>query len=138
MFDQVDFGNLYRAIVTAAGTLATYLLGDMDKALLALITAVVLDYVTGVAAAYIRRDLSSAQGLRGMIKKFCMFAAVALANVIEPTGVLRTVVIWALVANESLSLIENLGTIGVQVPAPLRQAVVKLQATENDSQESER
>jgi toxin secretion/phage lysis holin len=120
-----------KLLLAGAATGGVYLFGAWDIILKALIAMVVIDYMTGVMAAYVEKALSSEVGMRGIIKKVCIFLMVAVANIVDiSTGLdepyLRTAVIWFFIANESLSALENMGRLGVPLPEFLRQALQKL------------
>ena len=120
-----------KLVLAGAATGGVYLFGAWDIILQALIAMVVIDYITGVMAAYVEKALSSEIGMKGIIKKVCIFLMVAVANIVDiSTGLdepyLRTAVIWFFIANESLSALENMGRLGVPLPEFLKQALQKL------------
>lgn len=99
--------------------------------LIVLIVVMVIDYITGMAQAWISSTLSSRTGILGIVKKIGYLVAVAVAIVVDyviqlaasgagleiPTiyafGLLVT--IW-LILNELISILENLSEIGVPLP----------------------
>lgn len=128
-------GTTLHAVVAALGTASTYLWGGWDAVLLALVVLASLDYVSGVIAAWNRRELDSRVGSRGIARKVGMFVVVAVANIIDQTGVvgepiLRTVTTWWYIGNEALSIIENLADIGVPIPERLLSALASLRGEE--------
>lgn len=128
-----------KAVVAALGTAATYLWGGWDAVLLALVTLACMDYVTGWAAAWVGKRLSSDVGRRGIARKVGMFFLVALCNVIDQIGglgepILRTVAAWWYIGNEALSIVENLAEIGVPVPERVRHALTALRDREEQQQ----
>src|SRR5690554_4724397 len=76
----------FKAMIAAVGTVATYLWGGWDAVLIALVTLACMDYLTGWAAAWVGKRLSSDVGRRGIAKKVGMFAIVAVCNVIDQVG----------------------------------------------------
>jgi toxin secretion/phage lysis holin len=127
----ISLADQVRALLAAFGSLGVWLFGAWDPILQALIALVVLDYLSGVLAAYFERSLNSTTGYRGICKKICIFLMVALANILDSTGGLgdpwvRTCVIMFFIANESLSALENAGRIGLPLPAPLVAALEKI------------
>ena len=104
-------------------TSTLYLLGGWDIALQSLIIIVIIDYLTGIASAIYNKELSSKTGFLGIIKKFSYFLIVALAVVIDnltgETGVVRTLVIYFFVANDGISIIENMAEMNVKLPQGL-------------------
>lgn len=120
-------------------------------ALLLLIGVMVLDYVTGLAKGWLTGELSSARGLRGVVKKLCYllgvaagFAAdLALSLAAEGLGLagglpayFGLLVTLMLATGELISVLENLGTIGVPMPKALRKALLKLHE-QNEEQEED-
>lgn len=92
--------------------------GDLDGFLYALIIFVVMDYFTGILAAGVKKELSSAVGFKGIAKKVCIFVLVGIANILD-TQVLQngtaicTAVIFFYLANEGISILENSAAIGI-------------------------
>ena len=113
------------------GSLGTYLFGRWDSVIQVLLVLVVLDYLTGVMAAYASRTLNSQKGFRGILKKVCIFAIVATANILDgitgmPDPLLRTTVLWFFIANEGLSILENSASMGLPLPVTLIEALERL------------
>lgn len=100
-----------------------YLLGGVDIALKSLIIIMMIDYITGIASAIYNKKLSSKIGFKGIIKKFSYLCIVALSvvidNLIGQNGVIRTLVIYFFVANDGLSIIENMAEMDIKLPKKL-------------------
>lgn len=115
--------NIISDVLSVILTTLVYILGGFDVALKSLIIIVVIDYLTGVGSAYYNKKVSSKKGLKGIIKKFCYFLIVALAVVIDnlmgQSGVIRTLVIYFFVANDGISIIENMAEMDVKLPKKL-------------------
>ena len=130
----LDYG---RYVFAALGTALISLLGGWDKLLQVLVLFVVIDYITGVVAAWFEKRLSSEVGAKGILKKLLIFAVVAIATSLDKmTGtneVFRSLVVLFYVSNEGLSVIENLGKCGVPVPGALREAILKLKEGGKDA-----
>lgn len=122
--------EVLQSIIAVVSTGLVYLLGGFDVSLMALVIAIVLDYISGVLKAYVTKELSSRIGLKGIIKKVGVLLVVMLAviidNVTGGTGAIRTLVIYYFVANEGLSVIENLGQAGVPIPQSIKKALKAL------------
>ena len=125
--------KLVFAAKTVCGALAgvcTALWGRPDGWLYALLACVLLDYVTGVTAAWMTQTLSSRTGFAGLLKKVLILLIAALANVMDTIlgagGVLRSMVLGFYIANEGLSLLENAARCGVPVPERLKSALGQL------------
>ena len=110
-------------------------------ALLLLVFCIVLDYVTGMTRAWMKGELSSGVGIRGCVKKLCYILGVAvgfaadllislladnLGLTVDIPAVLGLTVTLMLSLNELISVAENLGQIGVPMPAALTRALQKL------------
>ena len=123
--------NIFKNIMAAVCTLISFLFGDMEGMLIALIALIILDYISGVIAAAVEKRLSSAVGAKGIAKKIFMLLIVALANIVDINvigdgHVLKTVTIVFYICNECISLIENAGRIGVPVPKKLLDVLEQL------------
>ena len=117
-----------KILTTFFGTCIVYAFGGVDLILRVLLFFLVLDYTTGLMKAFIRKDLSSAVGWNGLMKKIGTLIAVIVAHQmdkIDPTGsqLFRNAVVTFFIANEGVSLVENLAIIGVPVPSILKRAL---------------
>ena len=112
-------------------TLIIGILGGYDIALKSLVIVMIVDYLTGVASAIYNKELSSKIGLKGILKKFSYFGVVALAVVMDnltgQTGIIRTLVIYFFVANDGLSIVENLAEMNIKLPKKLIDSLKQLQ-----------
>ena len=119
-----------KGIIAFFGTACGYLFGGLDSLIIAFTVFVVIDYITGVLAAIFQKRLSSEQGIKGIIKKIGLFALVIVAQICDTTfgldGVVRTTVVLFVVANEAISILENLGNIGVKIPKKLTTVLAQL------------
>ena len=129
----------FNVIVAILATFFTYLFGSWDLALQVLIVFMVLDYLTGVLHAYLIGQLSSEVGFKGLVKK-CMILVVLIIGVMldrilgTGTWVFRTLVCYFYIANEGISLLENVGNIGIPIPNKIKNALEQLN---KDNEESE-
>lgn len=116
-----------------------YIFGGLDVALQCLLVAIVIDYITGLIKSYKSANLNSKVGIKGLLKKVGILCLVALTVVIDKltgnTGYVRSMVIYYLVANEGLSILENLGEVGIIVPEFLKKRLEQLKETESDKKE---
>lgn len=118
------------AILATVGYLFIYLLGGWDISLQCLLLAIVFDYISGIIKAFHTKTLSSKIGFQGILKKVGILLIVMLGVLVDRvtgnTGAVRTLVIYYFVANEGLSVIENLGQCGVPIPASIKKALKAL------------
>lgn len=122
----------------AIGAVVGHFLGWND-AIEALCVMMVLDYVTGMLAAYISPmlKLNSSRGLRGICKKIMILVLVVVAHELEnASGVpaVQSVVVWFFVGNEGLSIVENAAKAGVPVPERLRETLEQLSKEKKEEQ----
>ena len=123
--------NIFKNIMAAICTLISFLFGDMEGLMVALVALIILDYISGVIAAAVEKRLSSEVGAKGIAKKIFMLLIVALANIVDINvigdgHVLKTVTVVFYICNECISLIENAGRIGVPVPKKLLDVLEQL------------
>ncbi len=123
------------AICSFVGTFLSYLIGRYDMMFQTLITVMVLDFVTGVMAAWcetedVKKKPSSKRGLKGIIKKVFILSLVALAHLIDQISgggdLARSMTIWFFFANEGLSIVENAARIGLPVPQTIKNKLAQL------------
>ncbi len=122
--------------VALVGGLLTALLGGWDVVLQVLVLFVVLDYITGLVAAYEEQNLNSRVGFRGIAKKILLFVPVAVAywlDMLLGQEILRNLAIFFYIANEGLSMMENLGRAGVPFPEQVQTALEQLKRAEGDA-----
>jgi toxin secretion/phage lysis holin len=106
-----------------------------------LIAVMVIDYISGMVSAKKTGELSSRLGVIGILKKVGYLALVAVGMVVDylissaltQVGIniqinycfAMIIVIW-LIVNELISILENLGEIGVPIPEFLRKSIHKI------------
>jgi toxin secretion/phage lysis holin len=119
-----------KTIFAVIGGFLSYCLGGVNTLLTALITLMVLDYISGVVTAWFEKKLNSEIGFKGIVKKIMMLMLVAVAVQIDivagTNGITRSAVICFLLANEGLSILENMAKIGIWIPPILREALQTL------------
>ena len=119
------------------GSFAANALGGWDASLQVLIALMVADYITGVLVAAVWHKssksetgaLDSKAGFRGILKKCAILLLVWIGVLLDnATGVnyIRMAVVLFFVGNEGISLLENLGLMGVPFPAFLKRALEAL------------
>ena len=123
--------NIFKNILAGVCTVLSFLFGDMEGLMVALIALIILDYISCVIAAAVEKRLSSEVGAKGIAKKIFMLLIVALANIVDINvigdgHVLKTVTVVFYICNECISLIENAGRIGVPVPKKLLDVLEQL------------
>ncbi len=136
----------FQIALTAFGGWLGWVLGGWDGFLYALITFVVIDYLTGVMLAILEKRLSSEVGARGIFKKVLIFALVAVGHIIDTQVItngsavrtaVRTalpfVITWVIffyLSNEGISILENAAKIGLPIPEKLKLVLDQLNKEE--------
>lgn len=120
------------ALFSAIGAAFSFLVGGVDKLITALLVFVVIDYVTGLFAAWKTASLDSKKGFEGIKRKIVMLLIVILAHWIDVSifgvSTCRSMVIFAYLGNEGLSIVENLDRMGygAYIPGILREKLAQL------------
>lgn len=119
------------SIGAVIGLVFSVSIGGMDKMIYALIALSIVDYATGMFTAFRTGQWDSSTGFRGILKKFVIFAVVALCNTIDTAmgmHILRQMAICAYALNEAGSIIENVDRAGYgqYIPDIIRNALARL------------
>ena len=120
------------ALAAIAGVL-TYIFGPWDVLLITLTVFVALDVVTGITKACIIKQLHSRTCWKGLLKKMLIFVLVGvgvlLDRLMNMNGAVRAAVSMFYIANEGISILENMGEMGVPLPRFLKNMLVRLNDT---------
>lgn len=122
---------VWGTIIGVMGVVAEVLFGTWSDALMALVVAMLIDYVSGVIAAYINPALSlnSQRGFRGILKKIMILLLVSLGHVLDTAmhqQIICIAVTYFFLGNEGLSIVENAAKAGVPIPTKLRDQLEQL------------
>ena len=113
-----------------------FIWGQLNGLLLALIAFMVLDYITGLSVAWIKKELSSEIGFKGIAKKVFILILVGVGNILDVyvfklDGVCRSAVIGFYIANEGISILENAAALGLPLPKKLIDVLKQLKSKED-------
>lgn len=116
--------------------LCGFVWGELNGLLLALIAFMVLDYITGLSVAVVKKELSSAVGFKGIFKKVIILILVGVGNILDvhvlgEGSVCRSAVIGFYLANEGISILENAGKLGLPLPKKLVEILQQLKSKED-------
>lgn len=136
----------FLAVIGVVGGFLAKLLGGWDVALSALILFMTIDYLTGfmVAAVFKKSPKSetgasnSHAGFKGLCKKGVILLIVMIALKLDELAgfdYVRYAAIMWFVGNESISIFENVGLMGVDLPPVISKALDVLVKEERRSQE---
>ena len=122
------------AVFSAIGAAFSFLVGGVDKLISALLVFVALDYVTGLLAAWKTSKKKKKKGFEGIKRKVVMLLIVIMAHWIDAclfgVSTFRSMVIFAYLGNEGLSILENLDRMGYgeYIPSFIRDKLAQLRA----------
>ncbi|MHB0944561.1 phage holin family protein [Paenibacillus sp. ALE1] len=119
--------QIIKGAAAGFGAVAGYLFGEWSVMIHLLFILVIADWLSGWAAAWINGELKSRKGYYGIARKVAIFLIVVVAHFIDVAlgnlNYFQNAVIFFYLANELLSIIENVGRMGVPMPDVLRNAV---------------
>ena len=124
---------LYSTVGVVGGFIAM-VFGGWSDALATLMIFMGVDYVTGLIVAGVFKKskksesgaLESRAGFKGLCRKGVALLIVLVAvrlDIIMHTTYIRDAVVIAFIANESISIIENAGLMGVPIPGVIAKAI---------------
>lgn len=135
--------NIVCSIIGVTGGFISALFGGWSSALTTLIIFMAIDYITGIIVAGVFKKskktetgaLESYTGWKGLCRKGVSLLIVLIACRLDITlgsSFIRDAVIIAFIANETISIIENAGLMGIPIPSIITKAIDCL---EEDSKE---
>lgn len=139
----------FYGLVSLIGGGLGQLFGGFDTLFWALLTCSIIDYFSGGAVAIIFKKSTKTEtggaksivGFKGLVKKVFIYMLVVVAVqidiVLNSNGFVRNAVIIGFMTNEILSIIENVGLMGINLPKPFVDAVDVLKK-KSDSGEFEK
>lgn len=132
------------SIVGVVGSFIASLFGGFDAALVTLLIFMGVDYATGLIVAGVfhtskktpNGTLESRTGWKGLCRKGVTLLVVLVAcrlDLVMGSSFIRDAVVIAFIANETISIIENAGLMGVPIPTVIVNAIEALkQKAENE------
>ena len=137
--------NLIKGFIGILGALVTSLFGGWDTALITLLIFMAIDYISGlIVAAVFKKSpktetgtLESRAGFKGLFRKGMILLIVLIAcrlDLIMHTNFIRDAVVIAYIVNESISIIENAGLMGIPVPKAIIKAIDILKRKEDEKE----
>ena len=125
--------------IGVAGSWIASLFGGWDAALVTLLIFMGIDYVTGLIVAGVFKAsektengaLESTAGWKGLCRKGVTLLVVLVAcrlDLVMGSNFIRDAVVIAFIANETISIIENAGLMGIPIPAVITKAIEVLKS----------
>lgn len=116
------------------GSFVAGLFGGWSSGMTTLVIFMVIDYLTGLAVAGVFKRspksesgaLESKAGFKGLCRKCGVLLFVLVAYRIDVTlgtEYIKDAVIIGFISNESISIVENAGIMGVPIPLRLKRAI---------------
>lgn len=129
--------GIINTIIGAVGGCIAAIFGGWDAALVTLLIFMCIDFATGMITAALGRSkktksgkLSSKIGWTGFAKKFSVLMLIVVAvriDILLNSNYVRDTVCIAFCCNELISILENAGLMGIELPAGLKSAIDLLQ-----------
>ena len=127
-------------IMTTIGIIGSFIsnsFGGWNEAMTTLCIFMLTDYVTGLIVAGVFKNsiktndggLESKAGFKGLMRKFAVLLLVLIAcrlDMMFDTSFVKDCVIIAFIANETISITENIGLMGVPIPKVIEKAITLL------------
>ena len=120
-------------ITTGILAVFTYLFGAFDILIQGAFMFIVLDFMTGLAKAWHNGEVSSNKSRKGLLKKTMFLSMILIGHWLDKISLIpdnsmsfRTLVLVFIVANEGISILENISEMGVPIPGFLRKVFERL------------
>lgn len=114
------------------------LLGGFDDLLLALGAFIIIDYITSLFVAIVKRKwLPDNLGLKSLFRKIAIFILISIANITDTMIIgsdspVRAAVILFYLSNEGLLILENLKNLDMVLPKALEKIIKQLNQDEKN------
>lgn len=135
--------------IGVVGGVISTLYGGWDSALTTLIIFMAIDYITGLIVAGVFKNsektdtgaLESRAGFKGLCRKGVTLLIVLVAcrlDLVIGTTFVKDATVIAFIANETISIIENAGLMGIPIPSVIVKSidVLKSKAEEDKNENS--
>lgn len=124
-------GTYIQVIGTVIGNWFNWFMGDSDNLLYALITFVLLEYLSSIICAIKDKVLTKEVSLPSICEKVLIFAMVGVGHVLDSyvvggSTVLRTTVSYFYIAVEGVTLLNNAVYLGLPIPQVLKSVFEQL------------
>lgn len=127
--------TIQNSVLGGVAGLVTYFLGGWDVLIQVLITLIILDYVTGIFAGYVQKELSSRVGYLGIVKKVSILILVVVAVMVDrlmESSICRVTVCSFFIGNEGISIMENCAECGIPIPQKLLAALKQIRGEDQE------
>lgn len=136
---------IYSILGVVGGTISS-IFGGWDYAMTTLLLFMGIDYITGLIVAGVFHNskktksgtLESRTGWKGLSRKGVTLLIVLVAcrlDIVMGSNFIKDAVVIAFLANETISIIENAGLMGITIPTVIKKAIDVLQAEESEHED---
>lgn len=136
--------NVICTLIGVLGSGLAYLFGGWDAALITLVIVMSIDFVSGlVVGGVFKKSPKTANGalesmacFKGLCRKCMIFCYVLVATRLDLTmgsNFIRNAVIIGFIVNETISITENAGIMGLPVPKVIINAIDVLKNKSEDN-----
>ena len=138
-----ESNTLYTFVVGGGAASVAFLLGGIDNLIKALAIFMIVDFVLGMTVGSKGPGINSKRGFQGLMKKGAMITLVIVSYQLDiiagsgDTQFLRNSMIMFLIAVEGISILENVGHLGVPVPKFLKDRLEQLRHKSESEKDDE-
>ena len=123
------------SVVAVTGMILQHLFGPWSDSFETLLILMVIDYITGISAAYINPNmkLDSSKCGAGALKKVVILLIIATTYRIDLIGqtMAKDVVLLFFIGREALSVLENAANCGLPIPQKLKDTLAQFTEAKN-------
>lgn len=133
-------------VISSIGSVFLNLIGEWDDAMKTLVIFMIIDFITGFFVAIFKKSpktetggLSSKISFLGLCRKILIIFFVVICTAMDSlmhTAFIRDAAIIGFCINETLSIVENAGLLGLPLPSIISEAIEllkkKTEVKEND------
>ena len=123
------------SVVAATGMILQLLFGQWTQTFETLLILMIIDYITGISAAYINPNmkLDSSKCGTGALKKVVILLLISATYRIDLIGqtMAKDIVMLFFIGREGLSILENAANCGLPIPQKLKDTLAQFTETKN-------
>lgn len=139
----MDYKAIHLGIIGFLGSAIANLFGGWSSDLSTLIIFMAIDFITGLIVAGIFKKskksdngaLESNIGFKGLAKKVMILLMLLIGHRLDlllGSDYVRTALVIAFICNETISITENAGLMGLPIPKPITNAIDILRGEKDD------
>lgn len=137
--------NIFFTIIGVIGGAISTVFGGWSAAMTTLLIFMGIDYITGLIVAGVFNNslktengaLESRAGWKGLCRKCVTLLMVLIACRLDMalgSTFIKDAVVIAYIANETISIIENAGLMGIPIPSVIKKAIEVLKARSEETE----